>query len=140
MKPTRIFEVLDLALEARKKGQIFNPLFAGAAGVGKSQICQQWVNQQRKNNPNFGFIDLRIAYMEQPDFLETTARHIWRFSVCALRGMAAEPEWWAVESEQASAAHELMRASGLELGARGGGSARAEGRAEGNAEAEGGGA
>lgn len=69
MKPTRIFQVLDLAMEARNKGQIFNPLFAGAAGVGKSQICQQWAKMQKEKNPNFGFIDLRIAYMEQPDFI-----------------------------------------------------------------------
>jgi alkaline phosphatase D len=69
MKPSRITEVLDLTYEARKKGQVFNPLFAGAAGIGKSQICQQWVYNKRKNNPSFGFIDLRLAYMEAPDII-----------------------------------------------------------------------
>jgi hypothetical protein len=69
MKPTSIFQILDLAQEARKKGEVFNPIFTGEAGLGKSQICQQWVKQQRKTDPNFGFIDLRIAYMEAPDLI-----------------------------------------------------------------------
>lgn len=69
MKPSRIFQVLDLALEARKAGKNFNPLFAGAAGIGKSQICQKWAEDQRSRNPNFGFIDLRAAYLEAPDFI-----------------------------------------------------------------------
>lgn len=69
MKPSRLMEVLDLAWEARKKGQTLNVLAAGAAGIGKSQIMQQWVKEKRKSNPNFGFLDLRIAYMEAPDLL-----------------------------------------------------------------------
>jgi hypothetical protein len=69
MKPTQIIEILDLAKKIRKKGKIFNPLFTGDAGVGKSEICQQWVEIQRETNPNFGFIDLRIAYMEAPDLI-----------------------------------------------------------------------
>lgn len=69
MKPSNIFAVLDLALEARKNGKVFNPLFTGEAGLGKSQIVQQWVELQRKRNPNFGFLDLRIAYMEAPDLI-----------------------------------------------------------------------
>lgn len=69
MKPTSIFQILDLAQEARKKGEVFNPIFTGEAGLGKSQICQQWVKQQRKTDPNFGFVDLRIAYMEAPDLI-----------------------------------------------------------------------
>lgn len=69
MKPTQIPEILDLAKEIRAKGDIFNPLFTGDAGVGKSEICQQWVQKQRETNPGFGFIDLRIAYMEAPDLI-----------------------------------------------------------------------
>jgi len=60
---------MDTALEARKQGQIFNPLFTGEAGLGKSQIVQQWVKKQQQRNPNFGFLDLRIAYMEAPDLI-----------------------------------------------------------------------
>ncbi len=69
MKPTKIFEILDLAMETRKNGDVTNPLFTGDAGLGKSAICQQWVNKQREKNPKFGFIDLRIAYMEAPDLI-----------------------------------------------------------------------
>ena len=60
---------MDTALEARKLGEIFNPMFTGEAGLGKSQIVQQWVKKQQKRNPKFGFIDLRIAYMEAPDMI-----------------------------------------------------------------------
>jgi hypothetical protein len=69
MKPSNIVSVLDLALEARRKGEVFNPLFTGEAGLGKSQICQQWVEKQRERNPEFGFLDLRIAYLEAPDLI-----------------------------------------------------------------------
>lgn len=69
MKPVNINKVLDLALEARKRNEVFNPLFTGDAGLGKSQICQQWVKKQRETDPNFGFVDLRIAYYEAPDMV-----------------------------------------------------------------------
>lgn len=78
MKPSRIIEVLQLAYKAREKDEIFNPLFTGDAGLGKSAICQSFVKIMRtkgfpekgiKPNPNFGFLDLRIAYMEAPDLI-----------------------------------------------------------------------
>lgn len=70
MKPSRIIEVLDLAWQARQKGQIFNPNFVGGAGLGKSAVCRQWVKMMReKVDPNFGFIDLRGSYMEAPDMI-----------------------------------------------------------------------
>lgn len=69
MKPSHIVTIMDTALEARKVGEVFNPLFTGEAGLGKSQIVQQWVKAQKKRNPNFGFLDLRIAYMEAPDLI-----------------------------------------------------------------------
>ncbi|CAM6003929.1 unnamed protein product [Sphagnum balticum] len=69
MKPSHIMTIMDTALAARKAGEVMNPLFTGEAGLGKSQICQQWVKKQREKNPNFGFVDLRIAYMEAPDLI-----------------------------------------------------------------------
>ena len=69
MKPNKIFEILDLAKEIKQSGKLFNPLFVGEAGLGKSAICQQWVAKQRESNPNFGFLDLRIAYKEGPDLV-----------------------------------------------------------------------
>ena len=64
-----IKKVLDLALKARDQGRVFNPIFDGDAGLGKSQIAQEWVEDQRKLDSNFGFIDLRIAYYEAPDMV-----------------------------------------------------------------------
>lgn len=69
MKPSHIETIMDTALEARKQGEVFNPIFTGEAGLGKSQIMQQWVKKQQKRNPKFGFVDLRIAYMEAPDLI-----------------------------------------------------------------------
>lgn len=92
-KPTHILPILDLALEARRQGRKFTPLFSGDAGLGKSEICQQWVAEQQKRNPNFFFIDLRLAYMEAPDFIglpkivgENRTSHIL-------------PEFWPSEGE-----------------------------------------
>lgn len=69
MKPSNIMTIMDTALEARRLGQVFNPLFTGEAGLGKSQIVQQWVKKQKERNPKFIFLDLRIAYMEAPDLI-----------------------------------------------------------------------
>lgn len=69
MKPTDITKVLDLALLAREQKRTFNPLFAGDAGIGKSEICQAWVKKQQEKDPSFGFLDLRLAYLEGPDFI-----------------------------------------------------------------------
>jgi hypothetical protein len=60
---------MDMALKARELNQVFNPLFTGEAGLGKSQIVQQWAKKQKEKDPNFGFLDLRIAYMEAPDLI-----------------------------------------------------------------------
>jgi hypothetical protein len=97
MKPSRISEVLDLALIARKSGYRFAPMLRGGAGLGKSEIVQQWVAQQRVKNPNFGFLDLRLAYYEAPDvigfpvsFQDVTGK---------LRTTHALPDFWPTEGE-----------------------------------------
>ena len=69
MKPSQIPALLDLAMKAREEGQIFNPLFTGEAGLGKSALVKEWVKAQKKLHPDFFFIDLRIAYMEAPDLI-----------------------------------------------------------------------
>lgn len=78
MKPIRILDVLKLATKARANGDIFNPLLTGDAGLGKSAICQKFVEIMQttgfpeaniKPDPKYGFLDLRIAYMEAPDFI-----------------------------------------------------------------------
>lgn len=64
MKPSKIFDIMDLARRARQNGDVFNPLFVGPPGVGKSQIVQSWCVEN-----NLPFIDLRSAYMEAPDVI-----------------------------------------------------------------------
>lgn len=87
--------MLDLAMEARKKGKIFNPMFTGEAGLGKSEICQTWVKKQRETNPNFGFIDLRIAYMEAPDLIGFPETEKDKNGV--MRTKHRLPEFWPTE-------------------------------------------
>ena len=97
MKPSRIPEVLDMALIARQKGLVLNPLFEGGAGLGKSMIVQQWVEVQRKANPKFGFIDLRIAYYEAPDLVGFPSAQ--KDESGLLRTVHALPEFWPTEGE-----------------------------------------
>jgi hypothetical protein len=97
MKPSHILTILDTAYAARMAGEVMNPLFTGEAGLGKSQICQQWVKDQRKRNPKFGFVDLRIAYMEAPDligFPETAKDNNGVVRTCHRL-----PEFWPTEGE-----------------------------------------
>jgi hypothetical protein len=78
LKPIRILDVLKLATKARENGHVFNPLFTGDAGLGKSAISQSFVEVMKTTgfpeagiepDENFGFVDLRIAYMEAPDLI-----------------------------------------------------------------------
>jgi MoxR-like ATPase len=87
--PAKIHSVLDLALRARKKGKVLNPLFVGDAGLGKSSIIQQWCR-----NNELPFIDLRGAYLEAPDMIgfpsvsEHAGRQITKHNL---------PEFWPHE-------------------------------------------
>jgi hypothetical protein len=78
MKPSRIIDTLVLAYKAGQQGNQFNPLYSGDAGLGKSDLAKEFVKIMRtkgfpdhniKANPNYGFLDLRCAYLEAPDFL-----------------------------------------------------------------------
>lgn len=72
MRPDRITDILNLAWEAREMGHVMNPMFVGEAGLGKSDIVRQWVkhmDEKYKDEGGFGFIDLRMAYYEGPDFV-----------------------------------------------------------------------
>lgn len=64
MKPNQIHDILDLSFKATKQGKVFNPLFSGDAGLGKSSIIQQWCAKNK-----LPFIDLRGAYVEAPDMI-----------------------------------------------------------------------
>lgn len=64
MKQDEIKSILDLARRARKNGDVFNPMFVSAPGIGKSSIVQQWAKEH-----NLPLIDLRAAYLEAPDVI-----------------------------------------------------------------------
>jgi len=69
MKPSEMFDVLNLAKTAREGGKTFIPCFSADAGMGKSEIHKQWAMRQRESDPNFGFIDIRGALLEAPDLI-----------------------------------------------------------------------
>ncbi len=97
MKPSNIFAVLDLAYAARQQGRTLNPIFTGEAGLGKSEITQAWVKKQRERNPQFGFLDLRIAYMEAPDLIGFPSEGVDKNGTP--RTMHLLPEFWPTEGE-----------------------------------------
>jgi hypothetical protein len=69
MKVSAIKKVLDQTLRLNEMGKQRTPLFIGDAGLGKSQVIQQWVKDQREKDPKFGYIDLRLSYLESPDMI-----------------------------------------------------------------------
>lgn len=97
MKPSNIFAVLDLAYTARQQGRAINPIFTGEAGLGKSEITQAWVKKQRERNPEFGFVDLRIAYMEAPDLIGLPVEEVMKNGMGRTRHFL--PEFWPTEGE-----------------------------------------
>lgn len=68
MKPSRIMDMLDIAWKARQLNQVWNPLFIGSAGIGKSAIVRQWCKKMDEQI-GFKFIDVRGAYYEAPDLV-----------------------------------------------------------------------
>lgn len=91
MKPERINDILDLTKKARDQGLIFNPMFVGEAGLGKSEVIRQWVKKQQELDPEFGFVDFRLAYYEGPDFVGYPAE---REIDGVLRMVHALPHMW----------------------------------------------
>jgi len=109
MYPSKIKEVLDLARHARSRGMNFIPLFRGPAGLGKSEIAQQWQRDQQVKEPDFGFIDLRLAYYESPDVVG------YPFNVKDSNGLDrtqhALPGFWPTEGSGIILLEEINRAS-----------------------------
>lgn len=64
MKPSQIYQVMDMAKTARSLGRVWNPIFVGPPGIAKSAIMQDW---SKKNG--YGFIDIRTALREAPDLI-----------------------------------------------------------------------
>ncbi len=62
MKTNNIFDILDLAVNARSLGHILNPLFVSAPGLGKTEITQQWARSR-----GYKVIVLSLSTMDPPD-------------------------------------------------------------------------
>jgi hypothetical protein len=106
IKPIDIPTTLDLALAARRMGKNVIPCYSGDAGVGKSELCQLWVKTQQKRNPKFGFIDLRMAYLEAPDVVGLPR-------VCSETNRTRHvlPEFWPTDGEGLLLLEEINRAN-----------------------------
>jgi hypothetical protein len=91
MKPSDIYAVMDLARRARTNDEIFNPLFVGAPGIGKSQIVQDWCKQH-----SLPFIDLRAAYLEAPDLIGFPSIEVKNDRQITVHNI---PEFWPQETE-----------------------------------------
>lgn len=63
MKPAKIFDVMNLAVRARDKGHIYNPLFVSAPGLGKTEITQQWAKGKGMKS-----IVMTLSSYDPPDF------------------------------------------------------------------------
>ncbi len=109
MKPSLIPQILDLAQAARRNGHVFNPLFVSHAGLGKSEICQTWVRDQQKKDPKFGFLDLRIAYLEAPDVVGML--DVIKDSDGTVRSSHCLPDFWPTEGSGLILLEEPNRAS-----------------------------
>jgi len=106
LKPIRILEVLKLATKARRNGDIFNPLFTGDAGLGKSAVCKLFTKKMQTTgfpesgieaNPNYDFRDLRIAYMEAPDLIGFPSEGKDESGLARTKHLL--PEFWPTEGE-----------------------------------------
>lgn len=115
MSPKNIYKILDLTLKVKENGRNFIPLFAGEAGIGKSEIVQQWVKMKQQDDPSFGFLDLRMAYFEGPDLVglpkfETDENGIERTQT-------ALPAFWPTEGKGLILLEEPNRAQPATLNA-----------------------
>lgn len=62
MKSSQVYGILDLAVRAREKGKVFNPLFVSNAGLGKSALVKSWAKER-----GYKVLDLRAALIESPE-------------------------------------------------------------------------
>lgn len=94
-------DILDATRKAKKNGHKFVPMFSGPAGIGKSEIIQNWAKNQ---GPSFGFIDLRAAYVEAPDLIGLV-------SIQNGRTTYNIPEFWPTTGEGIILLEEVNRAN-----------------------------
>lgn len=92
MKPSEIFNVMDLAWECHKNGNQFVPLFTGPPGIAKSYNVKKWAERN-----GFRLIDIRLAYLEQPDFIGLPS---FKLVEGKERTIYSLPEFWPTKDEK----------------------------------------
>lgn len=92
IKPSGIKQVLDMTLEIREMGGNVVPLFAGHAGIGKTETARAWA---KAKGPEFQYIDVRIVYMDRPDLmgLQTAVEVTLPNGTKAMTTVSALPEF-----------------------------------------------
>ncbi len=108
MKPSNIFKVLDMTVKVNETGKVFNPLFTGDAGVGKSEICQAWAKDR-----GYKLLDIRPAYLEGPDFIGLP--FVVKDDSNIERSINALPEFWPTEGKGLLLIEEPNRANNSTL-------------------------
>lgn len=114
IKVDRVSQILNVAMEARKKGYNLVPCLKGHAGLGKSQGVHQWVKKQRETDKSFGYLDLRLALKEAPDLCGYP-------SVERIEGMSrtvfALPDFWPTSGKGVVFIDEINRGNNAVMNA-----------------------
>lgn len=102
MTPSKIFEVMNLAVRARKQDRIYNPLFVGPPGVGKTEIVQQWAKSQGLKS-----VVMTLSSYDPPDFKGFPITQVVNGRQ---RLTFATPDYWPDEGEGVIILEEMNRA------------------------------
>lgn len=63
MKPSEIFDIMDLARRARENNKIFNIMLVSPPGLGKTEIIEQWCQKV-----GYQYLPFSLATSDAPDF------------------------------------------------------------------------
>lgn len=102
MNPVKIFDIIDLAFRARKNNHIFNPLFVGAPGLGKTEIVQQYARSKGIRE-----ITMTLSSYDPPDFKGFPITEVVNGRQ---RLTFATPSYWPDDGEGIIILEELNRA------------------------------
>lgn len=103
MKVSQVHGILDLAVRARKNGDVYNPLFVSNAGLGKSALVKGWAKER-----GYQVLDLRAALIEAPEVVGYPIIH----NVDGRQRMQyATPEIWPIQGKWVIFLDEINRGS-----------------------------
>lgn len=104
MIPSKINDIMNMARRSRQHGDIFNPLFVGPPGLGKTEIIQQWAIEN-----NLPFIVMTLSTYDAPDFRGYP--HITVTKEGRQRLSFASPDFWPDGGEGVIILEELNRSN-----------------------------